>query len=232
MGVAHGGARLHAEFVGEAGPQVAVDDEGLGLAAGAVQGEHELAVVGLPQRMLLGEGGQLGHQVGQAVVAQGEFGVVPPLLEQQPRFLEAAHEGVPAHLGGEAAQRSPPPQYERGPALPAHPFPVAVGAGGTGGGDMGVEDLDVQFAVVDAEDVPRGHGEEPKPGSSRRRRRRATWLCSEGSAERGGAPPHRASFSTSTETTRPASSSRTVRRVRSLGLVTGWTGRPPWASSA
>ncbi|CAM5255797.1 hypothetical protein SALBM217S_04500 [Streptomyces griseoloalbus] len=123
MGVAHGGPRLHAEFVGEAGAQVAVDDEGLGLAAGAVEGEHELAVVGLPQRMLLGEGGQLGHEVGQAVVAEGEFGVVPPLVEQQPRFLEAAHEGVPAHFGGEAAQRSTPPQPERGPALPAHPLP-------------------------------------------------------------------------------------------------------------
>ncbi|CAM5721128.1 hypothetical protein STENM223S_08925 [Streptomyces tendae] len=35
-----------------------------------------------------------------------------------------------------------------------------------------------------------------RPGSSRRRRSRATWLCSEGSAETGGAPPGRASFGT------------------------------------
>lgn len=161
MGLAHGLTRLHAEFVGEPGAQIAVDDEGLCLTAGAVQGEHQLAVVGLPQRMLRGQGGQLGHEVGQAFVAQGEFGVVAPLVEQQSRLLQAAHEGVPAHLGGRPAQRHPPPQSERGPALAAHPLPVALGTGGTGGGDMGVEDLDVEFAVVDTEDVPRGRGEEP-----------------------------------------------------------------------
>lgn len=161
MRLTHGPPRLHAEFVGETGAQITVDDEGLGLTACAVQGEHELTVVGLPQRMLGGQGGQLGHEVGQAVVAEGEFGVVAPLVEQQPRLLQAAHEGVPAHVGGQPAQRTSPPQPERGPALAAHPRPVTLGPGRTGGVDMGVEDLDVEFAVVDAEDVPRGHGEEP-----------------------------------------------------------------------
>ncbi len=96
---------------------------------------------------------------------------------------------------------------------------------------MGVEDLDVQFAVVDAEDVPRGHGEEPA-GLVEEAAQAGDVVVQRGQRGEGGAPPHRASFSTSTETTRPASSSRTVRRVRSLGLVTGWTGRPPWARSA
>lgn len=49
MRLAHCGARLDPEFLDQAGAQVTVDGQGLGLTSGAVQYEHQQPVEGLPQ---------------------------------------------------------------------------------------------------------------------------------------------------------------------------------------
>lgn len=74
--------RLHAEFLDQAGAQVAVDGEGLGLAAGAVEGEHQLAVVGLAQGVFGGERGEFGDEGARPGVGEGELGIVVPLQEE------------------------------------------------------------------------------------------------------------------------------------------------------
>ncbi len=161
VGRAYARPRFDAEFVHQAGAQITVDHQRLRLASGAVQGEHQLPVVRLPQRMLRGQRRQLGHEVGQARAAQGEFGVVAPFQEQQPRLGQPPHESVPTSLRSQPGQRGAPPQRERGRALPHHALPVARGVRGTGRGGAGVEDVDVQLAVVHPQRVPGGHGGQP-----------------------------------------------------------------------
>lgn len=161
MGLADLRARFHAEVLDEAGAQVAVDGEGLGAAAGAVQGEHELAVVGLTERMLGGERGQLRYQPVESGAADGELGVVAPLQEEQPGLGEALREGVSAQVERQAVERCAAPQGERAGALAQHPLPVARGVGSAGRRDVAFEDVDVQLAPLDPQDVPGRHGPQP-----------------------------------------------------------------------
>ena len=107
MSLAHLRPRLDAELVHQPGTQVTVDHQRLRLPTGAVQGEHQLPVVRLPQRMLGGQRRQLGHEIGGVSGTKGEFGVVPPLQEQQPRLTQPSHQGVPAHFRGSPARGVP-----------------------------------------------------------------------------------------------------------------------------
>ncbi len=136
--------------------------EGLGLTAAAVQGEHELAVVGLAQRVFGGEGGQLGQKRVESAVGEGQLGVVAPLQEQQSGLSEALDEGVAAQFGRESAEGGAAPEGEGGGAFAEGAAPVPARVGGARGGGVGVEGVDVEFAVVDAEEVAGGHG--PQPG--------------------------------------------------------------------
>jgi hypothetical protein len=161
VGVADGRARLDAEFLDQAGAQVAVDGEGLGLAAGAVEGEHQLAVVGLAQRILGDERRQLGHEPGQPGPAQGEFGVVTPLQQEQPRLRQALHEGVAAEVRGQSAERCAAPERQSAGAGAYDARPVPAGVRGPRLGNCGVEHVHVQLAVVDSQQVAGWYGPEP-----------------------------------------------------------------------
>ncbi len=143
-------AGFDAEFLDQAGPQVTVHGESLGLTAGAVQGEHELTVVGLAQRVLGDQRRQLGNDLGQACAAQVEFGLVAPLQQEQPRLLQALYQGVTAEVGGEPAERGAAPEREPGRTGPYDTRPVPPGMRGPRLGDPGVEDMHVQLAVSDA----------------------------------------------------------------------------------
>jgi hypothetical protein len=172
VGVAYRGARFHAEFVQEAGPEVPVDGQGLGLAAGAVQDEHEETVEGLPERVLGDQGGEFGGEGAERVRPGGvlarrtgrevEFGLVPPLQQQQPCLLQALDEGLGAEfLDRQTAERCPAPEGEGGGALAYRPGPVPLGVGGAGGARVGLEDADVQLAVVDPQQIARRDRAQP-----------------------------------------------------------------------
>ncbi len=161
MGLADCVAGLDPEFLDEAGAQVAVDGQGLRLAAGAVQDEHELAVVCLTQRMLGDQRRQLRDEPGRPGTAEGEFGVVPPLQQEQPCLLQALHEGVAAEVGGEAAERCAAPEREPGRAGAHDDRPVPPGVRGTRLDDPGVEHVHVQLAVVDPQQIAGRYGPEP-----------------------------------------------------------------------
>ncbi len=93
MGLTDRRTGFDAEFLHQTGTQITVDGEGLGLAAGAVQGEHQLPVIRLAQRVLRDQCRQFGDERGQACAAEREFGVVAPLQQEQPGLLQALHEG-------------------------------------------------------------------------------------------------------------------------------------------
>lgn len=71
MRLAHRGTRLDPQLLDQAGPQVAVDGQGLRLATGAVQHEHQQPVEGLPQGVLRDEGGQLGCEDRESGMPRG-----------------------------------------------------------------------------------------------------------------------------------------------------------------
>ncbi|KOG18617.1 hypothetical protein ADK36_21705 [Streptomyces viridochromogenes] len=161
MCLPHPRPRLHTEFLDQAHAQVAVDGEGLGAAAGAVQGEHQVAVEGLAQRMFGGQCRQFRDESVEAWTGDGQPGVVTQLQEQQPRLRQALDECVAAHLGGQAVQGGAPPQRERGRALAHRALPVPFGVRGAGHGDTAHEDVDVQFALVHAQHIAGRHRAQP-----------------------------------------------------------------------
>lgn len=164
MRLGHRGARLDAQFLDQAGAQVAVEGQGLGLAAGAVEGQHQLAVEGLAQRMGGDQLGEFGHQgPHRALVpapAEFQFGVVPHFEGEQPRLLQARHQGVPVRLR-QAAQRGAAPQREGGPGGVRGPRPGARGVCGPRVCHPLFEDAYVQLALFHAQPVAGRHRPQP-----------------------------------------------------------------------
>jgi hypothetical protein len=160
---AHRGSRLDAEFVEQAGPQVAVDGEGLGLAAVAVQDEHQKPVERLAERMLRRTRGQLRCQPVEpgGRRSKAQLRLVPPFEDQQPGLLQALDEGVTARLGRQAAQRGATPQRERGGGLAQRPLPVALGVRVAREGRVPLEDADVELVLADPQDVSRRYRAQP-----------------------------------------------------------------------
>jgi hypothetical protein len=153
--------RLDAEFLDQAVAQVPVDGQGFGLAAGAVEGEHQLAVVALPEGVVGDQRGQLRYERAESYATEGQFGVVAPFEDEEAGLREALREGVAAEFGGQAAERGAAPQGERRLALADGAGPVAGGVCGAGRGDVGLEDVDVEFALVDAEHIAGRDGAQP-----------------------------------------------------------------------
>ena len=104
-------ARLQSQLLRELAAGLAVGVERLGLPAGAVEREHQLAAQALPQRMLGDERLELADQLG--VAAAGQIGVDPLLERRQPQLLETGDLGLRERLVGEVGERRPAPKRER-----------------------------------------------------------------------------------------------------------------------
>ena len=105
------GARLEAQLLHQHAPTRPKDFERVGLSAGAVEREHQLAAKPFPQRLLDEESLDLPDELG--ITAEHEVGVDAVLERGEPQLLEA-----PALCGGELVvcevdQRRAPPQRER-----------------------------------------------------------------------------------------------------------------------
>lgn len=107
---AQAGARVHAQLVGEQAPGVRVHGQGLRLAAGAVQREHQQLAEAFTERVGRGEGGQLADGLRVAALLQvhveaGFEELEPPLLQPDPLSLRVGPR--------ESGQRLAVPQRER-----------------------------------------------------------------------------------------------------------------------
>jgi hypothetical protein len=85
--------------------------EGVRLAAGAIKREHELAVEALAEGRLRYEPLELSDELGRP--PQGNLGVDPPLLGQQPEFLEARDLPLCEGLEGEVGEGRASPKRQR-----------------------------------------------------------------------------------------------------------------------
>ena len=84
-------ARLEAELIDESPPHLLIRRERVGLAVGPIEGEHELRVQPLPERVLAREPLQVGDQV--SGVTRRERRVKPILERGEPQL------GQPPDLG-------------------------------------------------------------------------------------------------------------------------------------
>ena len=208
------------------GPQRPVDGQGLGLASGAVQDEHQLPVEGLSR----GCSARAANSARARPVGRLEGAASGPGPEAQlrPRTATPGRAAAPPEPLDERvgcrrrvvqpAQRRTAPQCERRRAASrSDGGPVASGVRGAGGRDVGLEDT--------ASSSPR----RPAAGTRGTRpaaapaRRGAAAAGSRGSGARpartrAASSPHSASLSSSTETTRFGPSSSATSRARILPL--------------
>jgi hypothetical protein len=87
--------------------------EGVGLATGAVEGEHQLAAQALAERVLGDELLQLGNDL--ILVARREVGSEPLLEYGKLQLLKPSYLGPGERLVSKVRKRIPTPDRERGP---------------------------------------------------------------------------------------------------------------------
>ena len=107
------GSRLEPELLDQQLARAPVDLERLGLAATAVERQHQLALKPLAQRFLHDRRLQLADQV--VVSANGKLRLDPSLESNQPPLLEPSGLGLDEGLVGHIGKRRPAPQPERLP---------------------------------------------------------------------------------------------------------------------
>ena len=88
-----------------------VDLERVGVAAGAVEREHELGVGALAQRLLPRQRLELAHELGMA--AEREVGVDPSLQAGQAELLQAGDLGLREGLVAEVGEGLATPKRQR-----------------------------------------------------------------------------------------------------------------------
>ena len=142
------GARVEAELVGQAGPQLLVVLDGVGLATTLVQGEHQLAGHPFVQRMRRSPGGQLARQPAVLAPAQQPVGAVQ--LHREPLPLQTGPQRVEPR-GVQPGERLPPPQTQR--LLKQRERLVLLGSGPALGHQM-MKPVQVHRQRIDDQHIP------------------------------------------------------------------------------
>ena len=122
--------------------------ERVGLAAGAVEREHQLAAKPLPERKPVDERLELGHEVSGA--SELEVGVDAALQGIEPQLLEAADLVLGEGLEGEVGEGRSSPERQR-VAQQLHPF---FGSRLTRVRAQALEARQVEAARIDLQHVP------------------------------------------------------------------------------
>jgi hypothetical protein len=145
--VAQRRTRVDPELVGEPAPDAVQRGERVGLATAPVEGQHQLGVDPLVERVLAGQPGQLPDQL--RVLAQRQRGVDPGQLPPQPQAVQPGHLVGQAGHPGQVGQRLAAPQRQR-----VGEVTLRVGRAGRDGAlDQRLRELDVDRAGVEVQHV-------------------------------------------------------------------------------
>ena len=155
---------LDAEVVGELLARLAVGVERLGLAAAAVEGEHQLPGEPLARRVLGDQLPQLADELG--VPAGGQVGLDARLQRGQPLLLEPRDLGLRERLERQVGERRPAPQARAPRAGPRGVLGLPGGQRAPPVLDQPLEALGVELARL-----ARAGGSRPASWSRSRRRR-------------------------------------------------------------
>ncbi len=104
-------SRFESELIPQVGPQAAVGGERVGLAAGPVEGQHQLGPQPLSLRVRRGQTLQLGHQLARP--PRLEFDLVQILEACQPELAQPGNGMLSERLVRELRERRTPPQHQR-----------------------------------------------------------------------------------------------------------------------
>ena len=129
--------RVEAELLDEHLAVVAEHAQRVGLATGAVQGDHQLRPERLPQRVLGGERLDLRDHLGGSAARQ--LGVDEALVGDQPQLLQPLRLRAGPILVGELGVRLTPPQRQRLTQHRRRPGRVAAPEPRPGVGDQALE---------------------------------------------------------------------------------------------
>jgi len=111
--VARRATGLQAQITAEVIAQRPVHRQRVGLTPRPVEGEHQLSVEDLAERVFGGEGVQVAHQI--AVLSEGQLGLDQQFRALQAGFLVPGGEGTGGRYVFQAVQRGPPAQRQGGP---------------------------------------------------------------------------------------------------------------------
>ena len=218
------GARLERHLLGEHAPGLAVSLERVGLAAAAIEREHQLPPQPLPERVLLERRSKRGDDL--AMVSERE------------RRLELLFERVdskrlePPRLGAEPGGVREPVQRRAAPELQREGNGLGRGSGiarpqcTTRLCEQLLESQRVDGRVGQRVSIGR-RDDRVRPSAARRR---ATWCWTALRGAAGRSSSHNASISESTPTTRPQRSASSASRPWRLLPLT-FAGRPPARTS-
>ena len=146
--------RLQPELVDESIACSPKHVEGVGLASGPVQREHQVAAQALPERLLCHEPLELGHEL--CPPTAHEFRLDARLHRPKPKLLKPPRLDAGQRLVEQIDPRRPTPQRERlGQRRPRSGVIAGLGCA-IGGPDQPLEPIDVELARLDREQVAAG----------------------------------------------------------------------------
>ena len=152
------GTRLEPELLVEHAPGAAVDLEGLRLSACAVEREHQLASQPLPQRMLRDQRVELSDQ--GRVAADLEFGVDSRFERRQPQLFETLDLDARDRFESQVGARRPAPQRQRFAENVGRALGIAFRQRPTTLRDGVLEQVEVELAGLDSQQVARSPGDD------------------------------------------------------------------------
>ena len=153
------GRGLEAELLVECLPRCAIGLERLGLAAAAVQRQHELATQPLAQRMLPHERLELADQL--RVPSAAQVGLDAVLEQCEPQLLEPADLRLRERLEDEIGERRSAPERQRLPQLLGGPPRVFGGQSLAALVGQALASVEVELARLHVEQVAIRLGHQP-----------------------------------------------------------------------
>ena len=151
--------RLQPELVDESIACSPKHVEGVGLAPGPVQREHQVASQALPERLLCHEPLELGHEL--CPPTAHEFRLDARLHRPKPKLLKPPRLDAGQRLVEQIDPRQPTPQRERLAQCRPRGSVIAGLGCPIGGPDQPLEPIDVELPRLDREQVAAGLAEQP-----------------------------------------------------------------------
>ena len=142
-------ARFHAEVLDELLPRIGT--ERLGVASGAVEGEHELAAESFPRPVLRGQCLEFRNE--RVVATECELGLASLLRRNEPQFLQPLDLRAGEVLVGQICKRRTAPECNRGIKSRERPGVLACGVLPPTLLEQSLEPMRVDLLRLDLEDV-------------------------------------------------------------------------------
>jgi len=153
-------ARVEAELLDERAPHVLVGRESIGLAARAVERQHELAAQTLAKRMLGDHGFELADEL--SVRGEDQVGLDPVLEGREAKLLQAGDLGLSERLVREVGEGGTAPEVERLPQCLRGALGIAGRKQASPLSEEALEAAGIELVRLEVEQIARGTREQAR----------------------------------------------------------------------